>query len=243
MADFEDLVVPLPGIVEQCRLVVRLHSTMLTLDGIQRAREHTGKHFQHIHHSLLSSIHMSRCLGDVLELSSSRVDVIPGKTYEIAGMYSFGKGLIRRPPIAGSQTRYQRFTPLKAGQVVMSKLNAWEGALAVVDDQFSGCHVSTEYPVFDIDAAIAIPGYIKHLVAWPDLWQKLMPRGSMVRRKRTHPDVLLSLRVPMPDIPAQIEISRQLDRLSSAEILRTHQDQLIGALRRASVNAAFSSHP
>jgi type I restriction enzyme S subunit len=188
-------------------------------------------------------IHMSRCLGDVLELSFSRVDVIPGKIYEIAGMYSFGKGLIRRPPIAGSQTRYQRFTPLKAGQVVMSKLNAWEGALAVVDGQFSGCHVSTEYPVFDIDAAIAIPGYIKHLVAWPELWQKLMPRGSMVRRKRTHPDVLLSLRVPMPDIPAQIEISRQLDQLSSAETLRTHQDQLIGALRRASVNAAFSSHP
>jgi type I restriction enzyme S subunit len=242
MADFEDLVVPLPGIVEQRRCAARLHSTMLTLDKVQRAREHTVKYFQHIRHSLLSGIRIDRFLGDALDLCSSRVDVIPDTTYAIAGIYSFGRGLIRRPPIVGSQTRYQRFTPLKAGQVVMSKLNAWEGALAVVDDQFSGCHVSAEYPVFDIDAAIAIPGYIKHLVTWPDLWQKLMPRGSMVRRKRTHPDVLLSLRVPMPDIPAQIEISQQLDQLSSAENLRIHQDRLIGALRKASVNAAFSGH-
>lgn len=242
MVNFENLIVPLPDIIEQRRISAGLLSTMLTLDNIQLAHERTGRHLQHIRHSLLSGIRTSRRLSDALGLCLSRVDVNPEEKYEIAGIYSFGKGLIRRGPIVGSQTRYQRFTPLKAGQVVMSKLNAWEGALAVVDERFVGSHVSTEYPVFDIDTTVAIPGYIRHLVAWPELWHRLMPRGSMVRRKRASPEALLSLRVPMPDIPAQIKISRELDQISLTENLRTHQGQLIEALRKSSVSAAFPGY-
>jgi type I restriction enzyme S subunit len=73
----------------------------------------------------------------VLTPSRQSVGVNEENTYNIAGIYSFGRGLIRRPPIQGSQTAYRSLTPLQKDQLVMSKLNAWEGAITVVPEEFA----------------------------------------------------------------------------------------------------------
>ena len=98
----------------------------------------------------------------------------------------------------------------------MSKLNAWEGALVVVPEEFEGSYVSPEYPVFDIDSSRADPAYIAHLVRWPGLWDSLTPRGSMVRRKRTTPTTLLATKVPLPELDEQRRIADRLDSEISA---------------------------
>ncbi|MEV7908288.1 restriction endonuclease subunit S, partial [Streptomyces anulatus] len=143
--------------------------------------------------------------------ASGSTEVDPDSKYPIAGIYSFGRGLIKRPEIQGSETAYQRLTPLKSGQLVMSKLNAWEGAIALVSPEFDGSHVSPEYPVFNINELEADPRYIEYLVAWPEIWEKLTPRGSMVRRKRTTPQTLMELEVPLPDLGEQCRIADQME--------------------------------
>ncbi|GFE17978.1 type I restriction-modification enzyme, S subunit [Streptomyces glebosus] len=139
------------------------------------------------------------------------VDLHSEANYPITGIYSFGRGLIARPAIRGDETAYHRMARLKAGQVVMSKLNAWEGALAVVDENFEGTYVSPEYPVFSVDTAHAYPGYLRYLLSWPELWNRLTPRGSMVRRKRTTPSTLLATGVPLPELPEQRRVADKLD--------------------------------
>lgn len=151
-----------------------------------------------------------RALGEVLQPASAAVSVEPEGEYPIAGIYSFGRGLIRRPTIRGSETSYATLSRLRAGQLTMSKLNAWEGALAVVPKEFEGSYVSPEYPVFDIDDDKADPAYIAHLVTWPGLWDRLTPRGSMVRRKRTNPSTLLATTAPLPDRDEQRRIAAHL---------------------------------
>ncbi|MFC7101230.1 restriction endonuclease subunit S [Nonomuraea rubra] len=155
--------------------------------------------------------------------------------YRIAGIYSFGKGLIKRPTITGNETAYKALSRLTTGQLVMSKLNAWEGALAVVPEEFSGAHVSPEYPVFDIIEAEADVRYISHLVSWPPLWDRLTPRGSMVRRKRTTPATLMSTPVPLPDLDEQRRIAARLDaataKLGELAKLRSRAEALRVAIR------------
>ncbi|MEV1036576.1 hypothetical protein AB0J01_07815 [Streptomyces sp. NPDC050204] len=141
------------------------------------------------------------------------VDLESDSTYAIAGIYSFGRGLIARPEIRGDETAYQRMARLRDGQIVMSKLNAWEGALATVDDEFDGAYVSPEYPVFSVNEKNAYPAYLKHLLAWPGLWDQLTPRGSMVRRKRTTPATLLATCVPLPELAEQRRVADKLDVL------------------------------
>jgi type I restriction enzyme, S subunit len=185
-----------------------------------------------------------RPLGDVLSLASDSVVVDPEHEYRIAGIYSFGRGLIQRPRIRGSETSYTTLTRLRAGQLAMSKLNAWEGALAVVPEEFAGAHVSPEYPIFNIDNSMAEPAYIAHLAKWPGLWERLTPRGSMVRRKRTTPATLLTAKVPLPAPPEQRRIALRLDsafsKLRRVDELREYRDALRGSIAESAINAAVS---
>src|SRR5690242_8177608 len=96
-------------------------------------------------------------LSEALIPVSDSVTVEPEQEYRIAGIYSFGRGLIKRPTISGAETAYKRLTRLRAGRLIMSKLNAWEGALALVPDEFTGAYVSPEYPVFEVNNDVAEP--------------------------------------------------------------------------------------
>lgn len=183
-----------------------------------------------------------RALGEVLHPASTAVPVQTEGEYPIAGIYSFGRGLIRRPTILGSETSYATFSRLRTGQLTMSKLNAWEGALAVVPEEFDGSYVSPEYPVFDIDNDHADAAYIAHLAQWPGLWDRLTPRGSMVRRKRTTPTTLLATKVPLPELDEQRRIAARLDamfgRIQRADELRAQRERLRESLTQSVISAA-----
>ncbi|MGH3854509.1 MAG: hypothetical protein ACRDR6_13640 [Pseudonocardiaceae bacterium] len=154
-----------------------------------------------------------RPLGDALLRARQSIPVVDSENYRITGIFSFGKGFIKRDTIQGSETTYRSLTPLRTGQLVMSKLNAWEGAISVVTSDFDGSYVSPEYPVFDINQNFAHGDYIRHLVSWSTLWEKLTPRGSMVRRKRTTPETLMATVVPLPDRDEQQRVGDKLDAL------------------------------
>lgn len=180
-----------------------------------------------------------RPLGDALVRARRNTPVVDSEKYGITGIYSFGKGLIERDTIQGGDTTYKFLTPLCVGQLVMSKLNAWEGALSVVTSDFDGTYVSPEYPVFDIDQESAHADYIRHLACWPTLWERLTPRGSMVRRKRTNPETLLTTVVPLPDHDEQRRIGGKLDallgRVDAVQELRASFSSLQGVLNESLV--------
>lgn len=154
-------------------------------------------------------------LGDFLTLRQEEVSVEPDRTYRTAGIYSFGRGLFARPAFVGSETRYRSLLRLREGQFVFSRLNAWEGALAVVPREFDGLFVSAEYPTFDVDPSRAGLGYLSWLCRWSRLWDELTPRGSMVRRKRSHPEQALAVAVPLPTPAEQRGIAAWLDSLEA----------------------------
>jgi type I restriction enzyme S subunit len=184
-------------------------------------------------------------LGEALVHTKQNVLVSKSEFYPIAGIYSFGKGLIKRDVIQGDETAYKSLTQLSAGHLVMSKLNAWEGALSVVTRDFDGTYVSPEYPIFEIDRQFADVNYIRHLVSWPKLWVKLTPRGSMVRRKRTTPETLLTTAVPLPDLDEQRRIVDKLDallgRVGTIRELRTKSESLQTRLAESLIETAVTS--
>ena len=87
-------------------------------------------------------------IGDVVVPSEAQLAVDASADYRVTGIYSFGKGLIDRGWISGSETSYKTLTRLHEGNIVISKLNGWEGAVAVVDRAFDNTCVSGEYPTF-----------------------------------------------------------------------------------------------
>src|SRR6266508_4846098 len=155
-------------------------------------------------------------IGEALTLSPDPVPVELDRTYDTVGIYSFGRGLFARPPITGAETKYKTLHRLHKDQLVLSRLNGWEGAIAIVPSHFDGMFVSQEYPTFNTDAKHADPRYMSWLCHWPHLWDLLVPRGSMVRMKRVHPDQLLAVQIPLPPLQEQRRLARlaeTMDRL------------------------------
>jgi type I restriction enzyme S subunit len=154
-------------------------------------------------------------LGDVLKLEIDQIKVDPLATYRLAGVYSFGRGLFERERLLGAKTSYKVLHRLRPGQLVMSKLKAWEGALAVVPETFDEFVLSPEFSTFttsdDLDSH-----FLTLLCGQPSFWQILQGRSRGIggRRERVHPTQLLGIPIT---VPPHNEQRRIVDLLSSLD--------------------------
>lgn len=172
-------------------------------------------------------------LGKVLALSIDAVPVDPTASYNIAGVYSFGRGLLQREPLSGSETTYKVLHRLHTDNFVSSQLKAWEGALARVPASFDGWFLSPQFPTFRVDPDRLdiryLEWYCKQSTVWTALRNKA--RGMGARRDSVSPERFLALEIPLPppdeqrrivsrieELAAKIEEVRRLQREVAAEM-------------------------
>src|SRR5665647_607445 len=77
-------------------------------------------------------------IGDILKLERRAVVVEPGKTYREIGVRSFGRGLFEKEPTSGADLGSKRVFHVHPGDLVVSNIFAWEGAVAVAQEQHEG---------------------------------------------------------------------------------------------------------
>lgn len=188
-------------------------------------------------------------LGEVLELRSDEVDVEASGEYDIAGVYGFGRGVFARGPIPGSETSYRRLNRLHAEYLVMSRLKAFEGAVAVVSRSFDGWFVSQEFPTFAPDESQVLASYLGHLCRWPRFWDLLrsQSKGVGARRERVHSEQLLTIEIPLPDLDEQRRVVARLDSLlgqveAVRSVLATHDKDLLVGLYPALVERTLQRY-
>lgn len=181
-------------------------------------------------------------LGEVLEPEIDAIEIDAAAIYRMSGVYSFGRGLFHREPLQGSETTYKRFHRLSVGQVVLSQLKGWEGAIAVVDQENAGRFLSTQFPTFRCDESRAIIGYVgwflKHAPNWQAL--RLKARGMGARRDTISPDKFLSLPIPLPPLAEQQRIVARLDRVAGLVAARARAVSAMEADLQAMLARAFA---
>ena len=185
--------------------------------------------------------HVALC--EVVEPSTVHVEVEPSRRYPIAGIYSFGRGFIDRGAIAGAETSYKTLTILNEGDIVVSKLNGWEGAVAVVGSLFDGYCVSSEYPAFKADRDKLLPAFFDGIARSPSFWEELNSnaRGSMVRRRRINAKEFLTTRIWLPPMETQRHVAGCLQAVDSVAQAREAGHMRMDALLPAALNQAFAS--
>lgn len=147
-------------------------------------------------------------LADVAGLDIETVTVSEGEKYRFAGVYNAGKGLFDRGLINASETAYPRLHVLRSDRLVMRKLTASEGPIAVVSKDFDGFVVSPEFPTFRINSELLLPAYMTLICQRSSFWGELEKRaaGSVQRRKRVSPGQLLSVPILLPERSDQARI-------------------------------------
>jgi len=156
-------------------------------------------------------------LADVLALDIDAVPVDPTISYNMAGVYSFGRGLFSRGPLSGAETTYKYFHRLSSGTIVLSQLKAWEGAVAVVSDEHAGSFLSTQFPTFKCNTDVASVEFVGWYLRNPSVWDqlRLKARGMGARRDSVSPAGFLSLSMPLPPLEKQRAVVRRLKHVQA----------------------------
>ncbi|WP_211268284.1 restriction endonuclease subunit S [Streptomyces californicus] len=184
-----------------------------------------------------------RPLGELMRLDVQRTPMKPGTIYRLAGVLNAGKGVIDKGELDGGNTEYAAMNVLRADQVVMRKLTAWEGPITVVPAEFDGFVVSNEFPTFTLGPDL-MPDWMRHVCGSPRLWAEMKNRvsGTVQRRKRLNPEQLLQIQLPIPPLEVQARIVDVLNAVDDqASALDMEADALRDVLRRLRADSMTDS--
>ncbi|WP_107499108.1 restriction endonuclease subunit S [Streptomyces uncialis] len=191
-----------------------------------------------------SSGYPLRPLGELMRLDIQRTPMKPGTAYRLAGVLNAGKGVIAKGELDGGDTEYAAMNVLRADQVVMRKLTAWEGPITVVPSEFDGFVVSNEFPTFTLGPEL-MPGWMRHVCGSPRLWAEMKNRvsGTVQRRKRLNPEQLLQIQLPIPPRKVQAQIVDMLDAVDDqVAALDAESEALEGLLESLRSNLPDTDH-
>lgn len=253
---FEALEISLPDIEEQRRVAAHLDcvaSRATALEDLHRGASGLAKAASQAVALRLDLTESARSqagwellpMSALLALDVALVDVASQPSFRLAGVLSFGRGAFLRGELPQGGTKYKQLHRLGAGQVVMSRLKAWEGAIAVVPEDLDGAVASTEFPTFTIRADRATPEFVNALVRSQRFWSLLAggSKGVGARRERVSAERLLSTSVWVPSIDEQVASAQRLRAIWAIEHRTVGRSAVVAALVPSALNRAFAGVP
>lgn len=249
---FWELTIPLPSLAEQRRIVERIETLAVKIHEARELRQHIARDLiqllQVMAHRMDLSAEAKRDLGwrevrigDVVNRIEDANHVAVENAYPNLGVYSFGRGVFEKQPIRGAATSAKTLYRVKAGQLVYSRLFAFEGAYAIVPEEFDGYFVSNEFPTFECDLTQVTPEFFSAYFKSPSVWTEIAAgsRGMGNRRQRVHPEQLVSHRLMLPPLDWQYRIRDVLNKTTSIERLQIETTPEMDAVLLAVLDRAF----
>ena len=186
---------------------------------------------------------MARSLrvGDFLSRSDDWIETRPDERYKQITARLWGKGLTLRGEALGAEIAASRQIRARAGQFLLSRIDARHGAYGIVPDELDGALVSNDFPCFDIDAEAVLPGYFlwySRTDAFIDLCRR-SSEGS-TNRVRLKEAAFLDMRIEVPTLAEQQRIVARLDRVAGLVAARARAVAAMEADMQAMLAKAFA---
>jgi len=180
--------------------------------------------------------------GDVAPIVRRAVDIQLNHAYPELGIRSFGKGTFHKPPLTGAEVGTKRLFKIEPGDLVLSNVFAWEGAIAVASPDDGGRFGSHRFITCLVDSTRASAEYLKFYLTASEQGKEQVRRaspGGAGRNRTLGVEKLGHIEVPLPPIETQRTIIARLDALAE----KTHQvETLLDAVERDSAALLLSLH-
>lgn len=175
-------------------------------------------------------------LSKLLVIEQIPVRIEDGQYYQQVTIRSGGAGIEKRTNgyKMGDIIKTKRQKSLRAGQLIMSRIDAKNGAFAVVPEGLEGAIVTHDFLTFQVNAELARPQYLQLLLS-SDKFSQLLTHGShgTTKRHRVELDFLLKQQVPVPSLEEQDRIldeyykilAKSVDKSVQADKLELERDE------------------
>jgi type I restriction enzyme, S subunit len=171
---------------------------------------------------------------------------VTGNSYRQVGVKLWGVGAYEREPIDGGGTQYKTLSRVEADDIIINKIWARNGSVAVVPTNLAGCYVSAEFPTFTPIPDKLEPRWFHWITKTRFFWDQcdVKSRGTS-GKNRIRPDRFLEIQIPLPPPPEQRRIVARIEKLAAkineACGLRQNAVAEVNALLASSISRLLQS--
>jgi type I restriction enzyme S subunit len=161
-------------------------------------------------------------LGEVVQTVERRLTPQPGTAYRQIGVKLWGEGAYERKSLDGSATKYASLFRTEVDDIIVNKIWARNGSVAVVPGQLAGCLGSSEFPMFAPDRDRLEPRWMHWLTKTPSFWAQCDQKSRGTSGKnRIRPERFLEIEIPLPPLAEQRRVVARMEELA-AQIREVH---------------------
>lgn len=224
--------VPLPPLAEQRRIVARIEvlatkiaeaKAMATsadgdcdvmLDGLFRQLANSAPRLP---------------LGEVAPLTRRPATVDPAANYPQVSVRSFGRGSFHSGVLEGSAITWEKPHLVLAGDILVSNIKAWEGAIAVAGPHDHGRYGSHRYLTFQPIEGVTTADWVCHFLLSPEGLHHVgeASPGSADRNRTTSAKAMSAIVLPLPCYEKQADFAAAK---AKATALRQFHQQSVAEL-------------
>lgn len=151
----------------------------------------------------------------VMPIDRSEVP-LAGTEYRQLGVKLWGGGAYERESIDGSQTKYKTLSRVEADDIIVNKIWARNGSVAVVSENLTGCYVSSEFPTFVPIRGNLYPRWFHWLTKTEAFWEQCNQKSYGTSGKnRIRPERFLEIEIPLPSLSEQQRIVVRIEELAA----------------------------
>jgi type I restriction enzyme M protein len=152
-------------------------------------------------------------LKNLLTPRSNKISLDDETLYKQVTIKLYGKGVLIRQEILGADIKTEGQYLVCAGDFIMSKIDARNGAFGIVPDFLEGAVVTSSFPYFEIQTEKVNPKYLEAIVTKKSFYDQInnMVSGATGRRSVEVND-FLELQIPLPPLEVQNEIVEKIEK-------------------------------
>jgi type I restriction enzyme S subunit len=241
---FEESRIPCPTIAEQQTIVARLDQLA---EKVRQVNEHLDAAEADAGNLLAIQFREAvknaplRKMSEVAPAIRRPVQIDISTRYREIGARSFGKGLFVKPDFDGAEATWQKPVWIEEGDLVLSNIKAWEGAIAIAGKEHSGCIASHRYITCVPDENYATTAFLAYFLLSPDGLEKVgfASPGTADRNRTLSLTNLGKIEVPLPPLNIQREFNSLQTKIAELKAKHTKIREANQALIPATLERVF----
>jgi len=164
----------------------------------------------------METVYPMASIGDVAKTVKRAEVTDPTVTYRQIGVRLWGKGAYEREAISGAETRYKELFRVEKDDIIVNKIWARNGSVAVVPPELAGCYGSSEFPTFEPDRHKLEPRWFHWVTKTSFFWQQCDEESHGTSGKnRIRPERFLEIEIPLPPLDEQRRIVARIEELAA----------------------------
>ncbi len=243
---FKRLVIELPSLNEQRRIVAKIESLASQIDEAKQLHEAIQTDAQAMLHSAFQKVIEGaeyRRMSEVAPIVLRPVEIDPDGEYAELGVRSFGKGVFHKQTVKGLDLPdWQKLYRIHQGDLIFNLRKAWEGSIGVAgfwDHNRVGSHNS--YITCIPKDYVATSKFLCFYFLSPEGLAQVQEgtRGSADRNRVISMGRLREFNAPIPIYEAQLWFNRLQEHVEAIQQARAETQPQLNALLPSILDRAF----